>query len=134
MKASKRLTGKYLNGSLKIPIPDTRRKFEKQKQLVVEGATANNLRKVNASIPLSTFTCVTGVSGGGKSSLIIETIWKLAAKILHGSREQPGNYKSVSGLEYLDKVVDINQSPIGRTPRSNPATYTGAFTPIRWLA
>ena len=135
MKSSKSLTGKYLNGSLKIPIPDTRRKFEKQKQLVVEGATANNLREIKASIPLSTFTCVTGVSGGGKSSLIIETIWKLAAKILHGSREQPGNYKSVSGLEYLDKVVDINQSPIGRTPRSNPATYTGAFTPIReWFA
>ena len=78
---------------------------------------------------------VTGVSGGCKSSLIIETIWKLAAKILHGSREQPGYYKTVSGLEYLDKVVDINQSPIGRTPRSNPATYTGAFTPIReWFA
>ena len=135
MQSSKSLTGKYLNGSLKIPIPDTRRKFTKGRQLVVEGATANNLRKVNASIPLSTFTCVTGVSGGGKSSLIIETIWKLAAKILHGSREQPGYYKSVSGLEYLDKVVDINQSPIGRTPRSNPATYTGAFTPIReWFA
>ena len=135
MQSNKSLTGKYLNGSLNIPIPDTRRKFAKGKQLVVEGATANNLRKVNASIPLSTFTCVTGVSGGGKSSLIIETIWKLAAKILHGSREQPGYYKTVSGLEYLDKVVDINQSPIGRTPRSNPATYTGAFTPIReWFA
>ena len=135
MQSTTSLTGKYLNGSLKIPIPDSRRKFKKNKKLVVEGATANNLQAVKACIPLSTFTCVTGVSGGGKSSLIIETIWKLAAKILHGAREQPGYYKTVSGLEYLDKVVDINQSPIGRTPRSNPATYTGAFTPIReWFA
>ena len=135
MQSTTSLTGRYLNGSLKIPIPASRRKFKKGKKLVVEGATANNLQAITACIPLSTFTCVTGVSGGGKSSLIIETIWKLAAKILHGAREQPGYYKSVSGLEYLDKIVDINQSPIGRTPRSNPATYTGAFTPIReWFS
>ncbi|MBT5913741.1 MAG: excinuclease ABC subunit UvrA [Rhodospirillaceae bacterium] len=135
MLSSSSLTGMYLNGTLEIPTPDARRKFKKANQLFIEGATANNLQNIDASIPLGTFTCITGVSGGGKSSLIIETVWKLAAKILHGARDQPGPYKSVKGLELLDKVVDINQSPIGRTPRSNPATYTGAFTPIRdWFS
>ena len=135
MLSSSSITGMYLNGTLEIPTPGSRRKFKKTNQLFIKGATANNLQDVDASIPLGTFTCITGVSGGGKSSLIIETVWKLAAKILHGSREQPGPYKSVQGLELLDKVVDINQSPIGRTPRSNPATYTGAFTPIRdWFS
>jgi excinuclease ABC subunit A len=129
------LTGQYLTGALAIPTPVTRRNFNSSSVLKVTGASANNLQGIDVQIPLSTFTCVTGVSGGGKSSLIVETVWKIAAKTLHGSREQPASYEKVEGLELLDKVVDINQSPIGRTPRSNPATYTGAFTPMReWFS
>mgnify|MGYP001173093398 FL=1 len=129
------LTGKYLSGALEIAVPTTRRSVANDRKLKVIGAKANNLKNITASIPLGTFTCVTGVSGGGKSSLVIETIWKIAARILHSSRLIPGPYDTAEGLEYLDKVVDINQSPIGRTPRSNPATYTGAFTPIReWFS
>ena len=129
------LTGKYLSGALEIAVPTTRRSVVNDRKLKVIGAKANNLKNITASIPLGTFTCVTGVSGGGKSSLVIETIWKIAARVLHSSRLIPGPYDAAEGLEYLDKVVDINQSPIGRTPRSNPATYTGAFTPIReWFS
>ena len=129
------LTGKYLSGVLEIETPRVRRPISEERKFRVTGAQANNLKNITASIPLGTFTCVTGVSGGGKSSLVIETIWKIAARVLHSSRLLPGPYETVEGLEFLDKVVDINQSPIGRTPRSNPATYTGAFTPIReWFS
>jgi excinuclease ABC subunit A len=99
--------------------------------LVVEGATGNNLKDIDAEMPLGTFTCITGVSGGGKSSLIVETLYKTAANRLNGARLHPAPCRTIRGLDQLDKVIDIDQSPIGRTPRSNPATYTGAFTPIR---
>jgi len=132
IKASpKSLTGQYLSGRLEVPVPPERRKINKKKKLTIVGASENNLQNVSAHIPLGTFTCVTGVSGGGKSTLIIETLYKAIAKRLNGAREQPGKHERIDGLEFLDKVVDIDQSPIGRTPRSNPATYTGAFTPIR---
>ncbi|MEQ8334104.1 excinuclease ABC subunit UvrA [Nisaea sp.] len=135
MRAPQSLTGQYLTGIRQVPIPALRRKPKKGRHIRLTGATANNLDDVTVSIPLGTMTCVTGVSGGGKSSLIIETLWKAIAKKLHGAREHPGPYDSIHGLEFIDKVVDIDQSPIGRTPRSNPATYTGAFTPIRdWFA
>ncbi len=129
------LTGQYLTGMRQIEVPKTRRKGKKKQALKVVGATANNLQKVTATIPLGTFTCVTGVSGGGKSTLIIETLYQALAKKLNGARMHPGAHDKLTGTEFLDKVVDIDQSPIGRTPRSNPATYTGAFTPIRdWFA
>ncbi|NVJ90732.1 MAG: excinuclease ABC subunit UvrA, partial [Methylocystaceae bacterium] len=129
------LTGKYLTGLEQIPIPTKRRKGRKGQSIKIKGATVNNLQNVNADIPLGTFTCVTGVSGGGKSSLVIETLYKALAKKLHGARYHPGEHKSLEGVEFIDKIVDIDQSPIGRTPRSNPATYTGAFSPIReWFA
>ncbi|WP_420405024.1 excinuclease ABC subunit UvrA [Nisaea sp.] len=135
MRAPQSLTGQYLTGYRQVPIPAERRKAKKGKHITLTGATANNLDDVTVSVPLGTLTCVTGVSGGGKSSLIIETLWKAIARRLHGAREHPGPFDSIEGLEFLDKVVDIDQSPIGRTPRSNPATYTGAFTPIRdWFA
>ena len=106
-----------------------------KRMLSIIGASANNLKNVDAHIPLGTFTCITGVSGGGKSTLIIETLYKAAARKLNGARELAGAHKRIDGLELLDKVIDIDQSPIGRTPRSNPATYTGAFSPIRdWFA
>jgi excinuclease ABC subunit A len=131
----KSLTGKYLNGELSIPFPAERRSPKKGRRIKVSGASGNNLRDITAEIPLSTFTCVTGVSGGGKSTFLIETLYKAAARKLNGAREVPATHKSIEGLEFLDKVIDIDQSPIGRTPRSNPATYTGAFTPIRdWFA
>jgi excinuclease ABC subunit A len=101
----------------------------------VSGARANNLKNVSADIPLGLFTCVTGVSGGGKSTLLIDTVYKAASRKLMKSREMPAEHDRIEGLELLDKIIDIDQSPIGRTPRSNPATYTGAFTPIReWFA
>ncbi|MDQ3559387.1 MAG: excinuclease ABC subunit UvrA [Pseudomonadota bacterium] len=129
------LTGQYLSGALSIAAPETRRELSKTRRLAVSGATGNNLKNVSASIPLGTFTCVTGVSGGGKSTLLIDTIYKAVAKRLNGAREHPAPHAALTGLEFLDKVIDIDQSPIGRTPRSNPATYTGAFTPIReWFA
>jgi excinuclease ABC subunit A len=135
MLAPESLTGQYLTGLRQIPIPAHRRKGKRGKKLTVRGARSNNLQSIDVSLPLGTFTCVTGVSGGGKSSLIIETLWKAVARRLHGSREIPGPHDMIEGIEHLDKVVDIDQSPIGRTPRSNPATYTGAFTPIRdWFA
>ncbi|WP_152047846.1 excinuclease ABC subunit UvrA [Aureimonas psammosilenae] len=131
----KSLTGRYLSGSLGVAVPPERRKAQKNKRLKVVGARGNNLKNVSAEIPLGLFTAVTGVSGGGKSTFLIETLFKAAARHINGARENPAPHERVEGLELLDKVIDIDQSPIGRTPRSNPATYTGAFTPIRdWFA
>ncbi len=128
------LTGQYLSGARQIGVPQTRRKGNKKKLTVVK-ATGNNLKNVTAEFPLGTFLCVTGVSGGGKSTLTIETLFKTASMRLNGARQTPAPCETIKGLEYLDKVIDIDQRPIGRTPRSNPATYTGAFTPIRdWFA
>ena len=129
------ITGKYLSGELEVATPSERRKPKKGRRLKVVGARGNNLKDVTAEIPLGTFTCVTGVSGGGKSTFLIETLFKAASRRIMGSREHPAEHERIEGLEFLDKVIDIDQSPIGRTPRSNPATYTGAFTPIRdWFA
>ncbi|WP_370275660.1 excinuclease ABC subunit UvrA [Hyphomonas atlantica] len=135
MADEKSLTADYLNGTKEIPIP-TRRPVEKAKRKVtLKGATGNNLKNVTATIPLGSFTCITGVSGGGKSTLIIETLYKALARKLNGASSPPQPYESLEGLQHLDKVIDIDQSPIGRTPRSNPATYTGAVGPIRdWFA
>jgi excinuclease ABC subunit A len=128
------LTGDYLSGRRSVPIPDKRRKGN-GKKLTVKGARANNLKDVTASIPLGTFTCVTGVSGSGKSSFTIDTLYAASARALNGARMLAGHHEKIEGLQYLDKVIDIDQSPIGRTPRSNPATYTGSFTQIRdWFA
>jgi len=134
-KNPKSITGQYLSGKKFIPIPDKLRPFTKHKKISVNGARANNLKNISVDIPLATFTSVTGVSGGGKSSLIIETLYKAISKKMNGSRDMPGIHDSITGLEFIDKIIEIDQSPIGRTPRSNPATYTGAFTPIRdWFA
>jgi excinuclease ABC subunit A len=124
------LTGQYLTGLKEIAVPAHRRPGS-GRTLSVVGARGNNLKNISVDIPLGTFTCVTGVSGGGKSTLIIETLYKDLARRLNGAREQPLEHDRIEGLEFIDKIVDIDQSPIGRTPRSNPATYTGAFTPIR---
>ncbi|MEP5759514.1 MAG: excinuclease ABC subunit UvrA, partial [Litoreibacter sp.] len=135
MANPKSLTGQYLSGAKTIPQPDERRKINKKRKLSVVGARGNNLKDVSVDVPLGTFTCVTGVSGGGKSTFLIDTLFKSAARRLNGARENPAPHDRIDGLEHLDKVIDIDQSPIGRTPRSNPATYTGAFTPIReWFA
>jgi excinuclease ABC subunit A len=129
------LTGRYLSGDLGVPVPEKRRKPQKGKRLKVVGARGNNLKDVTAEVPLGLFSCVTGVSGGGKSTFLIETLYKAAARRIANARDVPAEHDRVEGLELLDKVIDIDQSPIGRTPRSNPATYTGAFTPIRdWFA
>ncbi|MEM6322541.1 MAG: excinuclease ABC subunit UvrA [Pseudomonadota bacterium] len=131
---SESLTGQYLTGMREIAVPQTRRKGNK-KAVTVVGATGNNLQNVTAKFPLGKFVCVTGVSGGGKSTLTIETLFKTASMRLNGARQTPAPCETIKGLEHLDKVIDIDQRPIGRTPRSNPATYTGAFTPIRdWFA
>ncbi|WP_377188105.1 excinuclease ABC subunit UvrA [Ruegeria meonggei] len=128
------MTGQYLSGTREISVPVERRKGNKKKVTVVK-ATGNNLRNVTAEFPLGKFVCVTGVSGGGKSTLTIETLFKTASMRLNGARQTPAPCETIKGLEHLDKVIDIDQRPIGRTPRSNPATYTGAFTPIRdWFA
>ncbi|MGR3321612.1 MAG: excinuclease ABC subunit UvrA [Pseudooceanicola sp.] len=128
------LTGQYLAGTREIAVPAERRKGNKKKVTVVK-ATGNNLQDVTAEFPLGKFVCVTGVSGGGKSTLTIETLFKTASMRLNGARQTPAPCETIKGLEHLDKVIDIDQRPIGRTPRSNPATYTGAFTPIRdWFA
>ncbi|HPF83292.1 MAG TPA: excinuclease ABC subunit UvrA [Bacilli bacterium] len=124
------LTGKYLTGELKIDVPKTRRKGNK-KYIEIKGASENNLKNIDVKFPLGTFTCVTGVSGSGKSTLVNEILYKLAAIKVYKSKLKPGKYKSVKGLEEIDKIVDISQNPIGRTPRSNPATYTGVFDDIR---
>ncbi|PJI91558.1 excinuclease ABC subunit A [Yoonia maricola] len=128
------VTGQYLIGAKEIEVPAKRRKG-KGKKLTVVKATGNNLQNVTADFPLQKFVCVTGVSGGGKSTLTIETLFKNASMKLNGARQTPGPCETIKGFEHLDKVIDIDQRPIGRTPRSNPATYTGAFTPIReWFA
>ena len=136
IEASKKsLTGDYLAGRREVPVPATRRAMSKRKVVRVKGAKANNLQNITADIPVGLLTCVTGVSGGGKSTLIIETLYKAAARRLYNSKDAPADHDEIKGLEHFDKVIDIDQSPIGRTPRSNPATYTGAFTPIReWFA
>jgi len=128
------ITGQYLTGSREIAVPANRRAGN-GKELRVVKATGNNLKNVTAAFPLGKFVCVTGVSGGGKSTLTIETLFKTASMRLNGARQTPAPCETIEGLEHLDKVIDIDQRPIGRTPRSNPATYTGAFTPIRdWFA
>jgi excinuclease ABC subunit A len=129
------LTGNYLSGLRQIAVPAMRRPFQKGRRVRVVGAHGNNLKDVTADFPLGTFTCITGVSGGGKSTLVIDTLYKAAARRLMGSGEVPAPHERIEGLEYLDKIIDIDQSPIGRTPRSNPATYTDLFAPIRdWFA
>ena len=128
------LTGQYLSGEKSIPIPYKRRR-PTNKKIIIKGATGNNLKNITVEFPVGLMTCVSGVSGGGKSTLAIETLFKATARRLNRSTILPMPHKEIKGLEYLDKVIDINQNPIGRTPRSNPATYTGAFTPIReWFA
>jgi len=129
------LTGKYLSGRLSIPMPAERRKPSKTRKLSLKGATGNNLKNVDVDVPLGLFVAITGVSGGGKSTLMIDTLYQAVARRLNGARVIPAPHTQLTGLEFLDKVIDIDQSPIGRTPRSNPATYTGAFTPIReWFS
>jgi excinuclease ABC subunit A len=129
------ITGAYLTGRREIAIPEKRRWVNKKRLISVKGARGNNLQNVDADIPLGAFTCVTGVSGGGKSTLVIETLYKAVARQWHGAGDVPAEHDAIEGLEHIDKIIDIDQSPIGRTPRSNPATYTGAFTPIRdWYA
>ncbi|WP_288582137.1 excinuclease ABC subunit UvrA, partial [uncultured Methylobacterium sp.] len=139
------LTAKYLTGALSVRVPKMRRKAKRNpaakagepepQMLRLVGARGNNLKDVTAEIPLGTFTCITGVSGGGKSTLVVDTLYKAVARKLNGALEHPAPHDRIEGLEHLDKVIDIDQSPIGRTPRSNPATYIGAFTPIRdWFA
>ncbi len=130
MAEPKSITGQYLSGARAIEVPDDRRPIGK-KRIRVIGATGNNLKNVTAEIPVGTFTCITGVSGGGKSTFTIETLYKAAARRLHNASDAPAAHERIEGLENFDKVIDIDQSPIGRTPRSNPATYTGAFQPIR---
>ena len=128
------LTGRFLSGTEEIPIP-MRRPVQKSRHLTVIGARGNNLQNVTARFPLGTFTCITGVSGGGKSSLVVDTLYKAASRKLMGSGEVPSLHDRIDGLEHIDKIIDIDQSPIGRTPRSNPATYTDLFAPIRdWFA
>ncbi len=129
------ITAQYLTGRRSIALPEQRRPGRPGQRLTVVGARANNLQNITVSFPLGTFACVTGVSGGGKSTLVVDTLYKALARRLNGAREHPGAHERIDGAEHLDKIVDIDQSPIGRTPRSNPATYTGAFTPIRdWFA
>jgi excinuclease ABC subunit A len=134
-KARASLTGQYLTGKKSIEIPARRRSIDTDKVIHVEGASGNNLKDIDVDFPLGVMTCVTGVSGGGKSTLTIETLYKAAARKINKATKAPMPHKAVQGLDQLDKVIQIDQSPIGRTPRSNPATYTGAFTPIRdWFA
>ena len=131
MRDKKSITGNYLSGRMKIEVPELRRKALNGKFIKIVGATGNNLKNVSCDIPIGTLTCITGVSGSGKSTLTINTLYKAVANTLNGSRNNPSRHKEIKGLEELDKVIDIDQSPIGRTPRSNPATYTVAFTFIR---
>ncbi|MDC3072324.1 excinuclease ABC subunit UvrA, partial [bacterium] len=134
-KNVKSITGNYLSGIKSIPIPKKRRKISINKQIIIRGASGNNLQNIDVVFPLGILTCVTGVSGGGKSTLVIQTLQKSLSKILNGNSSMPAPYKSISGISQIDKIIDIDQSPIGRTPRSNPATYTGAFNHIRdWFA
>jgi Excinuclease ATPase subunit len=133
MLASPRsVTGQFLSGKRAIEVPTERRQpIDDASWLHLKGASGNNLKNVDLTIPAGLFTCITGVSGSGKSTLVNDTLFRLAATELNGASAQPAAYKSVAGMDLFDKVVDIDQSPIGRTPRSNPATYTGLFTPLR---
>jgi len=134
-KNNNSITGQYLSGARQIAIPEKRRWVNPKRAITIKGARGNNLQNVDAVVPLGTFTCVTGVSGGGKSTLIVETLYKAVSRQWHGAGDAPAEHDAILGLEHIDKIIDIDQSPIGRTPRSNPATYTGAFTPIRdWYA
>jgi len=134
MNNPKSLTGKYLTGEMAVEVPE-RRPPNHRRTIKVVNASGNNLKNVSAEIPLGLFTCVTGVSGGGKSTLLIDTLYKAIARKLNNASEGPAPHDRIEGLEHIDKIIEIDQSPIGRTPRSNPATYTGAFTPIReWFA
>ena len=131
----KSVTGQYLSGAREIAVPRDRRPISKKKMVRIIGASGNNLKDVTGEVPVGVFTCITGVSGGGKSTFTIETLYKAAARRLHNASDAPAQHERIEGLENFDKVIDIDQSPIGRTPRSNPATYTGAFQPIRdWYA
>ncbi len=135
MANPKSLTGQYLSGEKQVAVPRKRRRADPERKLTINNARGNNLKNVSADVPLGLFTAITGVSGGGKSTLVIDTLYKAVARRLNGAFEHPAPHDSIEGLEHIDKVIDIDQSPIGRTPRSNPATYTGAFTPIRdWFA
>ena len=133
LKSKKSLTAKYLNGTLAIHVPKKRTPADSQRQLVIAGANGNNLKNVTLELPVGLLTCVTGVSGSGKSTLVNDTLYQAAARHLYGSQTEPAAYESIQGLEHFDKVISVDQAPIGRTPRSNPATYTGVFTPIRDL-
>lgn len=131
MQVKESITGQYLSGVKQIAVPKLRRPVGKNKRISITGARANNLKNITADIPLGVLCCVTGVSGGGKSSLVIETLYKSVMRTLHGSKDPAGPHDRITGMEFIDKIIEIDQSPIGRTPRSNPATYTGAFSPIR---
>ena len=133
LKCKRSLTGKYLRGDLKIEVPGKRREYSKKKCLEIIGASEHNLKNINVKVPLGLFNCVTGVSGSGKSTLIDEILYRALAKKFYRNKLKPGRHKRINGVQNIDKVIVIDQSPIGRTPRSNPATYTGAFDPIRKL-
>lgn len=133
LKSKKSLTGQYLSGKKKIPIPQVRRSIDKKEKIQIISASENNLKNISVDIPLGTFTCVTGVSGSGKSTLVDEILYKSLAKEIYHSKDKPGKHKSIKGIELIDKIIEVDQSPIGRTPRSNPATYTGVFSHIRDL-
>ena len=133
LKCRKSATGRYLSGHLKIPTPSRRRPVDTANKLQIIGASEHNLKDINVTIPLGTFTCVTGVSGSGKSTLVDEIFYKALAQKIYHAKDKPGKHKSITGAEYIDKIIEVDQSPIGRTPRSNPATYTGVFGHIRDL-
>ena len=129
------LTGQYISGKLFIPVPKQRRKLNPKRIISINNVTTNNLKNISVKLPIGNFIAITGVSGSGKSSLILQTLYGAVMNKLHHSNKNCGQYKSISGLENIDKIIEIDQQPIGRTPRSNPATYTGVFTPIRdWFA
>ncbi|GAF86694.1 unnamed protein product, partial [marine sediment metagenome] len=132
MACPRSITGQYLRGERRIPLPAHRREGNGL-VLTIKGARENNLKNIDVHIPLGKFVCITGVSGSGKSTLIAEILYKKAAQLLYGAKDRPGQCDGILGLDHIDKVVNIDQSPIGRTPRSNPTTYTGTFTPIREL-
>ncbi|MGE0267210.1 MAG: excinuclease ABC subunit UvrA [Candidatus Omnitrophota bacterium] len=133
LKSKKSLTGQYLSGKLSIPVPENRRPVNPKRILSIKQASENNLKNIDVDFPLGTFICVTGVSGSGKSTLVNEILYKALAKTIYHSKEKPGKHKSITGVNLIDKIIEVDQSPIGRTPRSNPATYTGLFSHIRDL-